>query len=473
MSDSPMLAGLSAAGRAIPVALLASLPGLVFLAGFDHLVYGLGLLAGIVLAGLLIAPQVIRSGAASIPEALHRRFGLTTAIAGAVVIVLVLLPLLSGELALLGVLAEAGLGVPYVAAVVVALVLGGAALALSERAFGSFCVAAYVVLAASLLVPLILMAAKTHGLVVPQIGYGQALTALSGLEEKLLENGLVDFDTFSLHVAPFLRLSQPNMVALVVSLALGTAVLPQLALALSGERRPAAARIAGAWTALFVMLILMSVPALAAYAKLEVYGVVAAGTPLASLPQWLDAPLKADLAHIHGTSLAMLEQVAKAGSAGATDPSAIADYLAAHSLAMERRWLALDEQVRTVFVEAARAMGAPPAPDALWQTYVGRVLPTAATAAANDAVVLTQAALVIEPLGLLLALPALSGAPRALVMAGVIAAALVFAQALIRSMLPVVLIRRLVEPANTGILETVSVLVIAAVAAGLATLRPE
>src|SRR5262245_25923162 len=123
MSDSPTLAGLSAAGRAVPVALLASLPGLVFLAGFDHLAYGLGLLAGVVLAGLLIAPQVIRSGSASIPEALHRRFGRATAIAGAVVIVLVALPLLSAELTLVGVLAEASLGVPYVAAVVVALLL--------------------------------------------------------------------------------------------------------------------------------------------------------------------------------------------------------------------------------------------------------------------------------------------------------------------------------------------------------------
>jgi cation/acetate symporter len=218
------------------------------------------------------------------------------------------------------------------------------------------------------------------------------------------------------------------------------------------------------------MLILMSVPALAAYAKLEIYGAMAAGTPLTSLPAWLESPLRADLAHIHGISLAMLEQVANAVSDGAADPSTIANHLAVHSLAMEQRWLALDEQVRTAIVEAARALGAAPAPDSLWQTYVGSVLPAAATAAGNEAAVLTQAALAIEPLGLLLALPALSGAPQGLVMAGVIFAALVFTQALIRSMLPVVLIGRKVE-ASTGILWTVSVLVIAAVAAGFAALR--
>ena len=71
---APVWTGLSAAGRAIPVALLAALPGLVFVAGFDHLAYGLGLLAGIVLAGLVVAPRVAGLGAATIPDALARRF---------------------------------------------------------------------------------------------------------------------------------------------------------------------------------------------------------------------------------------------------------------------------------------------------------------------------------------------------------------------------------------------------------------
>ncbi|MDP1910784.1 MAG: hypothetical protein Q8K85_20985, partial [Hyphomicrobium sp.] len=42
---SPMVSGLSAAALAVPVALIAALPGLVYAAGFDHLAYGIGLLA--------------------------------------------------------------------------------------------------------------------------------------------------------------------------------------------------------------------------------------------------------------------------------------------------------------------------------------------------------------------------------------------------------------------------------------------
>lgn len=437
-AGAPALTGLSVAARAMPVALLASLPGLVFLAGFDHLAYGLGLLAGAVLAGLLIAPHVARAGGATIPDALSRRFGSATAVAGGVVVVLVGLPLLTAELAVVGVLAEAAFGLPYLAAVPATLALAAAAaVLLGDRGVGRLAAAAYALLAASLLVPLVLLAFKAHGVVVLHVAYGQALSTIAGLEETLLENGLVDFDTFGAHVTPFLRLSRLDLTALIVSLALGAAVLPHLATALAAERSLPAIRLAGAWTAVFVMLVLISVPALAAYAKLEIYRAMAANTPLASLPPWLEAPLGAGLAHIHGTSLAMLDEVAKAG-AGEGESSAVADHLAAHAPALEARWLALDEQVRSAVVAAARTLSPGASAGDVWQTYVGHVLPAAAAAAGNEAATLTQAALVVEPAGLLLALPGLSGMPSwgaALMIAAVLAAGVTMATVLIRGLL--------------------------------------
>lgn len=473
-SGAPAWTGLSAAGRALPVALLAALPGLVLIAGFDHLAYGVGLLAGVVLAGLLIAPHVARADAATIPEAVGKRFGRAAAIAAGVVLVLVILPLLAAELTLVGRLAEAATGVPYLAAVAAGLLASAAAgLGLGERGFTRLCVAGYLLLSASLLVPLALLAFKTHGVVLPHIAYGEALTTVGAHENTLLENGLVDFDTFAVHVAPFLRLSRLDLFALVVSLALGVAVLAHLVSALAAAKRPAVVRLAGAWTALFVMLVLISVPALTAYAKLEIYGALAAGTPLAALPAWLEAPLRADLAHIHGTSLAMLEQVSQALAAGRTEPPAIADSLAAHAFAMEERWRALDETVRVAMIEAARTLGAGVPPGELWQAYMSRVLPAAAAAAGNDAATLTQAALVIEPVGLLVALPALSGAPGWIV-AGVLGSALVVAAALVRSLPP---IARAgdgpAEPGRPPLGAIVLALATAAVAAGFAALRPD
>lgn len=468
--------GLSIAGCALPVAILAALPGLVFAAGFDHLAYGLGLLAGVVLAGLLIAPKLVRAGAASISEALRNRFGAVAAGAGGVVLVLVVLPLLAAELATIGLLAEASLDLPYLPAIVAAVMASIVMSALvSGRAFGWLATAAFMMLLASLLVMLMPLASKSHGLVLPHIAYGDALTGVDRLEQQLIETGLVEFETFSVHVTPFLRLSRLDTFALVVSLALGVAVLPQLASALTSEGRPAATvRLAGAWGALFVMLVLITVPALAAYAKLEIYGAMTANTPLAALPTWLEAPLGAGLAHVHGTSLAMLDQVAKAVSAGQTDPAAIADSLAAHALAMEQRWLALDEQVRSVMIEAARTLGASASSSDLWQAYIGRVLPVAAAAAGNDTATLTQAALVIEPLGLLLALPALSGAPSWILL-GILLPALIVAAALARSLIAVALAGRPREAASErGPLRAYALtLIVPLAAAGFAALRSD
>lgn len=466
------LAGLSAAGSTLPVALLAALPGLVVLAGFDHLAYGIGLLAGVVLAGLLIAPHVARAGAATIPQALDRRFGKGAAVAGAIVIALVVLPLLAAELTFVALLAEATLGLPFLSAVLAALVLSASAgLLLGERAFGWLAVLAYALLAASLLAPLALLAFKVHGIVLPHIAYGEALTGVAAHEDALLENGLVDFDTFAVHVTPFVRLSRLDVVALVLSLALGAAVLPHLVSAVARGARPPVVRLAGAWTALFVMLVLISVPALAAYAKLEIYGAMAAGTPLAELPRWLEAPLAAGLAHIHGTSLAMLDQVAKAVAAGSAEPRAIADSLAGHAPALEQSWRALDEGPRLALLDAGRALGAGASPGALWTAYVGHVLPAAAAAAGNDTATLTQAALVMDPAGLLLALPALSGAP-AWIALGLAGAALAVAAALVRALVPLTVSGA--PPAGRLPKRACALaLAVAVMAAGAAALRPD
>lgn len=465
-SHTAVRIGIAAAGYATPVALLASLPGLVYAAGFDHLAYGLGLLAGVILAGLLIAPNVVRTGGVSISDALYRRFGRATAIASAIVAVLVVLPLLAAEYALVAVFAESGLGMAHHWAVVAALVLSAAGTCLDDRNFGRLAVAAYALIAASLLVPLVSLAVKMPGVTLPHIAYGQTLAAISGLEEKLLENGLVDFDTFSVHVTPFLRLPQLGFFALVVSLALGTAVLLPLVAALAGAKRPTAVRLSGAWAALFVMLVLMSVPALAAYAKLEIYGAMTAGTPLANLPSWLAPPLDAGFARIHGTSSYLLHAVAEAVRAGHQDATSIADALALNDKAYVQ-WTALGAETQEAILAAARTLLADPQAVA-WNVYVKTVLPAAA---GNEGAMLTQAALVIEPTGLFLALPGLTGTPAWLggsIFMGMIIAALVMASVLIRSLFAV----GLVGSADTQSWRTLALgFVPAALAAAIATVR--
>jgi cation/acetate symporter len=459
------LGGLSAGARAIPTALLASLPGLVYLAGFDHLAYGLGLLAGIVMAGLLIAPQVARPGAATVPDALGRRFGSIAAGAAGVVIVLVVLPLLTAELILVGIVSEAAFGMPYLAALPAALAASGAiALFTDERTFGRMAIAAFALFAASLLVPLALMAMK-EGTLLPHLVYGHTLSAIGAMEEKLVENGLVDFDTFSMHTTPFLRLSGLDLIALVVSVALGTAVLPQLVGALAAGRPPAAVRVTGAWTAFFAMLVLIAVPALAAYAKHEIYGAMTRGTPLAELPGWLKASLQAGVARIHGTSPYLLSAVADAVRAGHADAAAVSNFLV--DATASAQWNALDDATRNLVLEAARVVAG--GTGTVWEVYGTSLLPAAAAAAGNDAALLSQAALVLEPVGLMLAIPGLAGLSgwgATLLMLGVLALPLVMAAALLRAALP---FRRKGSSSWRTLVPTIAM---AAFAAGLATLRP-
>jgi cation/acetate symporter len=460
--------GLSAAGNAVPAALLTSLPGLVYVAGFDHLAYGLGLLAGVVLAGLLIAPQVAATGASTVTGALHHRFGPVASRPALVVVALMVLPLLAAEFTVFGTVAEAFLGIPYLAAVVGAfVVVAAAATVVGGAAFGWLSAAAYALFAASLLAPLALLAINESATLWPHAAHGQALDQIRILEEKLIEAGRIDFDIFTAHATPFASLDQRNVLALVASLALGVAVMPPLAAALSIPATRHKKRLASAWAALFVMVILLAVPVLAACAKLAIYAAMTAETPLTNLPAWLEAPLAAGLARIHGTSVAMLEAVARAVESGVPDTAAIFDHLPP---ALESQWLALAVEVQEAIAGAARSLAAGSQSGSAWELFQSTVLPAAARAAGNDSQVLTQVALVIEPLGLWLALPALSGAPAGLaplMAAGPLAAALVMAAALTRSLLA--LGGSEAAPSGRAIVVALS---LAALSAGLAAVLP-
>lgn len=405
------LRGGSAAGSALPAALLAALPGLVFAAGYDHLAYGVGLLAGVVLAGLLIAPRLAQAASPAIASAIGEKFGAVAASVAAVLVVVVALPLLVADFTLVGLLFERGFAIApvwAVAAMLVAAVLVGSMR--DARPLALLSAFAWLLLAASLLVPLTLIAfAVEGGATVPVTAYGLLLQDLQGIEETLIERGLVDFDTFSAHAAPFIRLIERDVFALVVTLALGVAALPHLASTLAQTRNPAQTRFAGAWAALFVMILLIGVPALAVYAKHAIYTTILNATPLASLPPWLEAPLAAGAAQIHGTSLDLFEQVVAGVRGGSQTTAAIADALGAG--ASGAQWQALDPDVRQVMFAAAAQHVLDPNAASAWEIYRGTVLPAAAAAAGNDAAVLTQSGLAMNPLGILLIVPGLTGVP--------------------------------------------------------------
>ena len=462
---------IGAAAIAVPVAIVAALPGLVYAAGFDHLAYLLGAMAGVVLAGVWIAPKL---GASSLTEALRIRFGSLTGNLAGIVIVLALLPILVAEFSAAGMLLGSATGASTWAALGLLLLLAVAgALLLDARRMGWLTPLAFAALAFGLGAPLAALCIKHGGLPVLAPVSGPSLTEIATLEETILQSGHVDFDTFGAHTATFLKISPLDFSALVVSLAMGLAVLPPLLDALqSGGARPARVRLAGAWVALWALLVLGSIPALAAYAKLDIYAALTKPTPLTNLPSWMEAPSRAGLVHIHGTSAALLGAVTADVKAGRADAAAVAESLAQRSQALESRWSALDESVKAALIEAARAL--PDASDAgaLWNAYTTTILPAAASAAGVDDQNLTQSALAIEPLGLLVALPSLAGLSDELGVATMLAmafAALVMIIALLRTILTLGTARqdgRASWPMRAG------TLAMALAAAGFAALDP-
>ncbi len=226
-----------------------------------------------------------------------------------------------------------------------------------------------------------LLALHADGGGVPLIGYGRTFPEIGALEEKLLGAGLVDFETFSSHMAAFLKMTPLDVVALVVTLALGTAVFPPLVGSVASARGPAAARLAGAWTALLVMLVLATAPALAAYAKLQIYGAMTSATPLSTLPAWLEAPSRAGLAHIHGTSVDLLEDVAVAVRAGAETTASVVEELG-FDAASATRWATLDPETQEIMLASARTLLTSPSTSG-WQLYQSAVAPAAAKAQGN------------------------------------------------------------------------------------------
>ncbi len=106
---------------------------MVYAAGFDHLAYGIGLLAGIVFAGVWVAPKLATLGAASATDAIAMTFGKTVARLAALVIIFVVLPLLVVDFALVGAMAK-GTPVPTIWAIAATLIVGAAGALLLDGA---------------------------------------------------------------------------------------------------------------------------------------------------------------------------------------------------------------------------------------------------------------------------------------------------------------------------------------------------
>lgn len=292
--------GMATAATAVPACFLFSLSGVIFLLGYDGLAYVLGLLGGLVLVTFMLTPPLQKSGAVTIPEYFGHRYGLAARTLAAIIVVVSSGLLLVAELAFAGSIGSRILGVPplwiVLATLAVAMTI---ALVGGWRAAAKSGVVLYVAIFAAFVAALI--AAKTSGIGLPQVMYGEALREVAALETGILELGLGDLKSLTPNSKPFLQLDPLNFSALIVSLIAGMAVMPHVVgrhLVYSNARD---AQFSAAWTTLFVFLLLVTAPAIAAYAKLEIYTTIAKSTTYDELPPWLETASRFDLVRFTGS----------------------------------------------------------------------------------------------------------------------------------------------------------------------------
>lgn len=406
-----LIAGIALGSSAVPASLLATLTGLLFLQGQDALAYGLGLMGGLVAATALVASRLRATGAQTVPAYLEQRFGTVVAVLGAVVLVLISLLLLTAELSFVGLAAERGLGHSYSASVILAAIIVAAIAGLSgARGVTPLQATLYGVLAAGLTIALMLLAGAAQGIVLPQVTCGGVLQEIGAAERTMLEGGLADLRSFRQHTKPFLDMDELNFVALFATLMAGTAALPHIVTRFFTLPNERSARLCGAWAALFVLVLLITLPALAAFAKLALFKLILAATPFAELPAWAERLSRLDLVRFHGVSLGLYEDVLFAVQSGQTDVAGVTSVMKSHAAPTFDTWVALKASVKSAIVESAKPVATASGVDP-WDTLKTSVLPAVAPLSGNKTGTLTHSALMIDAAGILFLLPGLSNAP--------------------------------------------------------------
>jgi cation/acetate symporter len=413
-SVSPVAGGLAASAALLAAAPFLGLAGVLYALGSDGLAWLIGLAAGLVLMGILIAPALRASGALSVPEFLAARYGgrlvalTATLLIGAVCFVLLVV-----QLAAIGDVVEAAFGKARILGIGGAAVLLAIALAAGGmRSVTWLGIGLGLAMLVATFVPLGIMTMAQHGHPLGPIAYGETLSQLREMEVALISAGLADAVSLKPHLSQFLQVDYANTLALIITVMTGTAVLPHILMRQAVTSGVRETRMTMAWTLLFTAAVLAAVPAYAAMSKHEVYRLVAKGVPVAEVP----ALFAQENVAVHGVPFSLYGSVFRVlnpsidvifswtdphvtfGShapVDANDPAAIASALKRVSPSDYQAWSRLAPTVQKALLDAAQSdrwLN----DDKRFEIWRKTILPVAATAAGNSSGKLTLAAIAPE-----------------------------------------------------------------------------
>ncbi len=243
----------------------------------------LGWSLGFLLLAVLIAPYLRKSGTFGAADFLAFRFANRgVRLTAAVIVVLTLTPALAAAIATGTLVAGRlfALSSHTAAILVVVLILSGTVLG-GMRAVTLTALAQYIVLAIAFVVPVAIVSTIAYSLPVPQIAAGLAYhdalaLAASGDVARPLASRFL----------PLAPQGDFQLVAVVVGLAAGVAALPHLLMRCATVDDAPATRKSIGWALVFVLIVALTVPAYATFAKLALLRDVV-GSAITDLPDWL------------------------------------------------------------------------------------------------------------------------------------------------------------------------------------------
>jgi cation/acetate symporter len=292
----PILNGMATAADWMSAASFISLAGIVSFVGYDGSVYLMGWTGGYVLLALLMVPYLRKFGKFTVPDFIGDRYYSQAARTVAVVCaIFISFTYIAGQMRGVGVVfsrfleVEVDTGV-YIGMCVVFFyaVLGG------MKGITYTQVAQYCVMIFAFMVPAIFLSVMMTGHVFPQLGFGAELLDASGNSSGVYLLDKLDGLSTELGFAEYTQGSKSMIDVFFIcgALMFGTAGLPHVIVRFFTVPRVKDARSSAGWTLLFIAIMYTTIPALAAFSRVNmiesVNGADGKGISHEQAPNWVN-----------------------------------------------------------------------------------------------------------------------------------------------------------------------------------------
>jgi cation/acetate symporter len=277
------------AGESVGAVAILGFTGYIAAMGYDGLALPLGMVAGIALMAILVAPRFVLYPVQSISGFFAMRYGGDVARRFALLIAFAGTALLLGADLRAGSLALQSLTTLAFPQALLALTLAITAIWLAgtllpstkTRGFG------FVAICAGLLATLVGLSLYASGSPMPHLTLGAAVQSQATLNQTLIINRLSDVKSLTPMASPFLQLSMRNFAGLLLAVALGIVVAPHLLGRHVSQSAvvPGAAVKRSAIALVAVAIIIASLPPLAVYSRVGFEQTMSKGIEIAAIPQ--------------------------------------------------------------------------------------------------------------------------------------------------------------------------------------------